>query len=250
MQIERRVVDQKRGLVQITTSDSRWYLIEQENKPERFMPSVTWITSTGIPKGKGYEKWLADKGIDEAEAIKIAAGDKGSKVHKAISEILLGKVVKFNDKYAGSEGNEPEELTAIEYEAIMSFANWLNKTQPEMIDIDYTLVNEQEGYAGTIDMKLKIDGEIWIVDVKTSKDVYLSHKAQVSAYMATDPECQKIAILQVGYARNKDKYKFTEIEPCYPVFLAAKEIWAVENKNVQPQQKDFPLELKWEKVEK
>ena len=248
MIIERKIVDQERGIIQITTSDSRWYLVQEEGKPERFMPSVTWITSTGIPKGRGYEKWLADKGIEQAEEIKIAAGDKGSRVHSAISNILLGKSVKYNDTYSGSEGGEPEELTAVEYEAIMSFVNWLNETQPEVIAIDYTLVNEQEGYAGTIDMKLKIGGEVWIVDIKTSKDVYLSHRAQVSAYMAADPECQKIAILQVGYARNKNKYKFTEIEPCYPVFLAAKEIWAQENKDVQPQQKDFPLELKWKKA--
>lgn len=246
MIIERRIVDQERGLVCITTTDSRWYVIQKEGESDVFMPSVTWICSF-YPKGVGYMRWFAEHGYDEAEAIKVAAGDKGSKVHKAISDILMGRTVKFNDKYLGSEGGEPVELTAIEYEAIMSFANWLNETQPEVLAVDYTLVNPDEGYAGTIDMKLRINGEIWIVDIKTSKDIYPSHELQVSAYQKADPECQKIAILQVGYTRNKAKYKFTEITPQYPLFEASRAIWQKETNGVHPQQKDFPLELKWKK---
>lgn len=243
MKIESRVVDQERGIVQITSSDSRWYQVG-----EIFYPSVTWICHVGLPKGVGYERWLAEKGMDEAEAVKQAAADKGSKVHQAISDILNGKTIKMDDKYS-SDGKEPEELSVAEWEAIMSFASWVNETQPEVLKVDYTLVNEKEGYAGTIDFKCKIDGKVWIVDIKTSKDVYLSHEAQISAYKEADPECEAIAILQVGYARNKNKYKFTEIEPCYPIFKAAKDIWEKETSRKQPLQREYPLELKWKRVE-
>lgn len=241
MKIETRKVDNERGIVQITTSDERHYLVG-----DKYYPSVTWICGY-YPKGIGYMKWLSEHGWDEAEALKVAAGEEGSKIHRAISDILNGKTVKIDDKYSDNDGNEPKELTAIEYEAIMSFVSWLNETQPEVLKVDYTLVNEQEGYAGTIDMKLRINGEIWIVDIKTSKDIYPSHELQVSAYKKADPECQKIAILQVGYTRNKAKFKFTEIEDQYPLFQAAKAIWTKETAGVQPQQKDFPLELAWQK---
>lgn len=240
MKIETRKVDNERGIIQITTSDERWYLVN-----EKFYPSVTWICGY-YPKGIGFMKWLSEHGWDEAEAVKQAAGEKGSKVHQAISDILRGATIKIDSKFAVN-GGEPTELTAIEYEAVMSFANWLNETQPEVLKVDYTLVNETDGYAGTIDMKLKINGEVWIIDIKTSKDIYPSHELQVSAYKKADSECQKIAILQVGYARNKAKYKFTEIEDQYPLFQAAKAIWAKETNGVQPQQKDFPLELSWKK---
>lgn len=247
MKIETRKVDTERGIVQITTADERWYLIQKEGQPDRFMPSVTWICSY-YPKGFGFMKWLAEHGWDEAESVKQAAGDKGSRVHKAISDILKGDKVKIDAKYASNDGSEPQELTAIEYEAIMSFVNWLNETQPEVMAVDYTLVNPKEDYAGTIDMKLRIKGEVWIVDIKTSKDVYPSHELQVSAYKRADSECQKIAILQVGYTRNKAKYKFTEIEDQYPLFQAAKAIWAKETAGASPSQKDFPLELEWKRV--
>jgi hypothetical protein len=246
MKVERRVVDSARGIVQLTLSDERWYIISKENKPDRYMPSTTWICSY-YPKGVGYMRWFAEHGYDEAEAIKIAAGEKGSRVHKAISDILLGNTVKITDKYS-ADGEEPKELTAIEYEAIMSFVNWLHKTQPEILAVDYTLVNEEENYAGTIDMKVKINGEIWIIDIKTSKDIYPSHELQVSAYKQADKEVEKIAILQVGYARNKDKFKFTEIEDQYGLFKSAQNIWAKETAGQQPSQKDFPLELVWKKI--
>ena len=248
MKIERRTVDAERGIVQITTSDSRWYLVQKKDESERYVPSVTWICSY-YPKGIGFMKWLAEKGWDEAEMVKEAAGEKGSRVHKAITDILMGKTVKINDKYSDNEDNEEKELSADEYEAIMSFVSWINEVQPEkIIAVDYTLVNEPEGYAGTIDMKLKVKGEVWIVDIKTSANIYPSHEIQVSAYKRADKECQKIAILQVGYRRNKNKYKFTEIADQYPLFLAAKTIWAKETEGVQPLQKDFPIEVKWERI--
>lgn len=247
MKYEQRIVDEARGIVQITTADERWYKIEEKDKPARFMPSVTWICGY-YPKGIGFMKWLSEHGWDEAEAVKQAAGDKGSKVHRAISDILKGAVVKIDDKYGNNDGDEPTELTVAEYEAIISFVNWLNEIQPEVMAVDYTLVNEKENYAGTIDMKLKIKGEIWIVDIKTSKDVYPSHEIQVSAYKQADKEVQKIAILQVGYARNKAKFKFTEVQDQFPLFQAAKAIWAKETEGVFPKQRDFPLEVKWNKV--
>ena len=78
-------LDNEKKVWRITTTDERWYAIENQNKetglPEfNFLPSVTWISSF-YPKGIAFYKWLANKGWDESEALKIAAGDKGSKVH-------------------------------------------------------------------------------------------------------------------------------------------------------------------------
>jgi hypothetical protein len=86
--------DKERGIVQITTFDERWYARPTEDPITKlprfeFVPSVTWIADH-YPKGVGFYKWLANKGWDEAEAIKSAAGDKGSKVHLAIADLIRG----------------------------------------------------------------------------------------------------------------------------------------------------------------
>lgn len=93
MKIEIRKVDQEKGITQITSLDERWY-----EKDGKYFPSLTWICSFW-PKGVQFYKWLAEKGWDEAEALKKAAGDKGSKVHHAIEDLLNGKTVKMEQSH-------------------------------------------------------------------------------------------------------------------------------------------------------
>ena len=91
MQKEIRVIDQSKGIVQITTPDERYYSISTTNAktglPEyQYIPSVTWIAGY-YPKGIAFYKWLADKGWDDSQALKISAGNRCSRVH-AVTEIL------------------------------------------------------------------------------------------------------------------------------------------------------------------
>jgi hypothetical protein len=242
-------------LVQITTPDERWYaakpLKEMDElatlSPEDFYPSSTWICSF-YPKGKQYMKWLADKGWDNAEEIKNAAGEKGSRVHHACDDLMQGVEVKIDAKYPDKDG-EMAELTAEEYGICMTFRKFLEDEQPEILGIEYTVLNHEHKYAGTVDIKCRIKSDdyqfVHIIDIKTSADVYPSHEIQVSSYKEADPECEKIDILQVGYKRNKSGYKLTPIVPQFDVFLAAKRIWQKETEGVVIPQRLYPLSLQW-----
>lgn len=63
---------------------------------------------------------------------------------------------------------------------IQGFINWWHEAKPEVI------FNEQfiscTYYAGTCDLGCHIDGEPWLIDVKTSAGVYTSHHLQTAAY--------------------------------------------------------------------
>lgn len=235
MKIERKVVDKKLGIVQCTTEDERWYLVDQI-----YLPSVTWICSF-YPKGIGYMKWLAEKGWNEAEALKVLAGNKGSRVHKAIELLNSGETVRHDTLFMDDSGVELE-LTADEYEAVISYANWFKSTNPKILRSEFTVVNTEFGFAGTVDIEAEINGELYVVDVKTSADIWPSHEIQVSAYAKTLGN-HKRAILQVGYKRNKNKYKFTEIEDKFKLFLASREIWSEETAGIEPLQRDFPTSI-------
>ena len=98
-----KIVDKEKNIIQITVCDERWYVKDSVNPvtrlPEyKFVPSVTWIAGH-YPKGIGFYKWLANTGWNESEAIKNAAGDKGSKVHSAIVDLIDGKEVKMDSQY-------------------------------------------------------------------------------------------------------------------------------------------------------
>jgi len=249
---EIRTVDKEKGILQVTTVSERWYVRDMVD-PEtglpkyEFVPSVTWICEH-YPKGIAYHKWLASKGWDEAEAIKNSAGDKGSRVHYAIRDLIEGKTVAIDAKYKSSSNEEPKELSLEEYECVMSFADWFKETKPEFADCEFTVFGE--GYAGTVDLLCSIGGEKFLVDFKTSQSIWPSHRLQVSAYKHAldleESEREKInlAILQVGYRLNKKCFKWTEVEDQFNLFLAAKEIWKNEQAGVYPSQKDYPLQIK------
>lgn len=263
MKKEIRVVDKENGILQVTTADERWYIRDKvdpetgEAKPE-FVPSVTWICDH-YPKGVQFYKWLASKGWDEAEAIKTAAGDKGSRVHKAIQDLIEGREIKIDAKYKSYTEDKEVELTFEEYEAVLSFARWHKEVNPVFLAWEFPVWGD--GYAGTVDLLCCIDGQNYLVDFKTSAYIWPSHELQVSAYKhalglgdaktedaketPTDATKElKLAILQVGYRMNKKRFKFTEIDDQYPEFMAAKLIWAKEQKGVEPRQRDYPMSVK------
>lgn len=93
---------------------------------------------------------------------------------------------------------------------------------------------------------------MYIVDFKTSQDVWPEYELQVSAYKKpiesaefnipgfTDVADIHLAVLQIGYRRNKAGYKWNEIEDQFPLFLTARQIWAKECVGDKPKQRDYP----------
>lgn len=274
-----RTTDEERGLVQITVADERWYMkpgVNPETKVPTYLavPSVTWIAGYW-PKGIGFYKWLADKGWDEAEAAKQAAGDKGSAVHLAIEHILNGEEFRIDTKVQDKNRSTEQELATREltYEELLcvqSFLAWRadlakeGKTL-EVLATETTIFSEKYSYAGTVDLVARIDGVPYVIDFKTSKQIWKEYELQVSAYRVAlengenpieeknengtttgkivDMSGLKTAVLQVGYDRNKAGYKFTEIEDAFPLFQVAQRIWKTEVGDNTPgfTKRDFPI---------
>lgn len=269
-----RQVDEKKGIVQVTVGDERWYFKEGKDPETKnpimlAVPSVTWIAGH-YPKGLQFYRWLAEKGWDEAESIKVAAGDKGSKVHAAISAIFRGEEVRIDSKYANNskstaEETVLEELTFEEIQCIQSFLAWRNGLKSfKPLAWDITVFSEIENYAGTIDLIAEVDGEIYIIDFKTSQYVWTEYELQVSAYRhavengenviyemnpngtTKDPikvANLKTAILQIGYKKNKAGFKFTELENQFEMFKIARAIWNRESASQTPKKVEYPIVL-------
>lgn len=255
-------VDKAKGIMRVTGFDQRWYVKPDKNSvsglPEyKFVPSVTWVASF-YPKSIGFYRWLAEKGWDESEAIKSAAGDKGSKVHAAISAVLRNEEVRIDSKFINPTTEKEEELTIDEIDCIKSFVDWKNAVKPVTIAWDLTVFSDKHNYAGTIDYICKINDEVYIVDFKTSQQVWPEMEMQISAYKQTisngenpvmfngellDVSNIKLGILQVGYKKNKNFFKWNDIEDAFPLFLNAKAIWARETEGQTVKYRDYPIVL-------
>lgn len=262
MKKEFRIVDEKKGLVQVTTTDERFYGKIVNDKVTglpvfTWKPSITFITST-YPKGSEYVKWVANRGYDEAERIKIEAGDRGTIVHHAIEKLINEKILKMDDKIKDAEGVE-REMTPDEYYCVMTFEQWYKSVGcPKALAVERTVESELYQYAGTLDYLFEfLEGNL-LLDIKISRYIYPDKKLQTIALKQACKEeniqVDKMGILQVGYMANKNQhYKFNEVEDNLPLFLSTKEIWANEYNSSKPLQRDFPLMLelnnKVEKVE-
>lgn len=111
---------------------------------------------------------------DARTAFKTAskeACDIGTQVHKAIENYIKhGKDLS---------GDLPEQVQ----HGFLAFLEWEEKNKAEWLDSELELFDSENGYAGTCDVILKMNGNVYLVDFKTSKAVYDEYKTQIAAYL-------------------------------------------------------------------
>lgn len=262
-------VNAEKGIVQVTILDERFYSKTATDPvtglPQIvFYPSVSWIAGF-YPKGVEFYKWLASKGWDEAENIKTTAGDKGTKVHAAIEDVLNGVEVRIDSKYMNKSLEQMQELTLEECDAILSFISWRNENAPIKLFTEKTLLSDKHKCGGTLDFVYRIADEdantIHLMDFKTSKQVWKNYELQLSVYKhmliealltgqiviegidLSKPIIVVTEILLLGYSRNKAGYFFKIIDDKIALFESARSIWAEENDGTTPSKKDYPIVL-------
>ncbi len=257
MKKEIKTIDEALGIIRITTLDERWYSRQGKNEgtglPEiKFFPSATWIAGH-YPKGVQFYKWLAQHGWNESQAIKESAGRRGTLVHKGSEILEANGELPIGYVFIGEDGTD-ERLGVDELDGLLSFKRWHDATKPRLVANEMTVFGED--YAGTLDRIYEIDGRVWIVDLKTSQQIWEEHKLQISAYSHAEIDLAKLglsqeqwdarglAVLQLGYRLNKAGFKFTEIEDKYNLFRMARAIWSNENGDAKPKQKDYPLTIR------
>lgn len=267
-------IDKEKGIFRVTTCDERWYVKEGKSKEtglpdHKYYPSATWIVHYYYTSPFLIE-WIAKKGLDEAESIKIAAGEKGSKIHQGTEMLDKGEEISIGQKFHNWEKNTDEEISFEEYDALIAYKNWFEETEVEVLATERTVFNEKYGYAGTLDKIIAIKNklmptvrQIYILDVKTSKQISDTHKMQISSYSHADIDYKslgitedewkerKLCILQLAYPYNKNRYKFTEVEDCFPDFInVCFRTWKKYNSEVSPKQAFLPLSIKLKGVVK
>jgi hypothetical protein len=146
------------------------------------------------------------EGVDAVLRRREDAGKRGRMVHEACEQyVLTGDIVTLAD----------------EYEAYFrGFREWFDKMKPESCLTEVFIVNPSLGYAGRTDLVCKIDGEYWIVDIKTSKRLDPHMGLQLAAYreawIDTHGVKPRTAILQLA-PELKRGYRWKEYnEPLFP----------------------------------
>lgn len=100
--------------------------------------------------------------------------ERGTRIHHALERILLRQAVEVEDR---------------DMPAVVGARTWLNEHKVRPLEVEAYLINETLGYGGTCDLIAEIDGEVWLLDWKSSKSVawpsgavYDEMRLQLAAY--------------------------------------------------------------------
>jgi len=157
------------------------------------VPSVTQILNAVIAK-PGLQKWANQLGLNNKslDSENKSTLDVGKLLHAYIQADLEGAIVD-------EVGYTPEQISLAK-KSFTQYLRWKDGKQIKTIKTEYVMVSEKYRYGGTIDALLEIDGELTLLDWKTSTHISLDYKLQIVAYLYLLQE-QSIMPSRVGVLR-------------------------------------------------
>lgn len=171
------------------------------------VPSVTTILSRFKDSG-ALMKWAYTTGREhgrlEAEGkdapaslydVSVKAADIGTAAHSMVELRIKG-----GDPYSAvdylSLSNEDKEKAD---NAFGMYERWASQTKLVVVAQEVGLVSENHRFGGTLDAIGEIDGELCLVDWKTSNGVYSDYLLQLAAYRTLWEESNTTKILSGGF---------------------------------------------------
>ena len=150
-----------------------------KNSQGKNVPSVTTVLNTiAKPQLVPWAHKLGLQGIDY-KTVRDSSAKAGTLAHDMIQKSLEGASMEDKD-YVGEYSIE--QFTEAQ-SAFTKYLEWKSANPFKTLLCEAELVSETFQYGGCIDLYCEFEnGEKWLVDHKTSKAVYDSHKYQLAAY--------------------------------------------------------------------
>src|SRR3990167_1733062 len=206
-------------------------------------PSSTTILNA-YPQSAYLTEWIAKQGWSEAQAIKSAAGERGTNVHAGIEYLLSGQ--EISQGYMVPGGRYP--LSIEEYWRLSVFVDWYNEFKPEILGTEISVFSRKHKYAGRFDCLAKINGEITVLDWKTSSSIHENFPLQVASYAQAIEENSDMKIVQTGIVQVGNKSKsgyrmvlYPEWRDHYKVFRNVQKVWQYDYFDSKKNPKEPPV---------
>ncbi len=171
-----RILEISEDATQITLPDSRYY-----RRNSKYYPSVTYVLQY-YPKGKFFENWLKQVGFASEHIVKKAA-EEGTQVHELCEEYLNGAELHFLD-----ERGRPQYNPDV-WQMFLRFVEFWEEFNPTLIETEVHIFSDILQVAGTCDLIVEINGELWLLDLKTSNQLQTTYELQTAVYGQCYEEC-------------------------------------------------------------
>lgn len=145
---------------QLNSKGHRYYYKFDDNGTPEFYPSVTTILSQTMPQSPFLIKWIADKGIDEAEKYKAERAAYGTFMHAQFEELIINRVYDLDGLKAKLKDyidNNKLPADFIYYaddlrKDVLAFAQFVLDYDVKPLAVEIALVHPIYNYAGMIDL--------------------------------------------------------------------------------------------------
>lgn len=197
---ENALIEPPYKIWQLNSKGYRYYYRFDDNGNPEFFPSVTTILSQTMPKSEFLIKWIAEKGIDEAERQKNDRASYGTFMHAAFEELLINRSYDLDNlKNKLKEYIEVQRLPSdFIYNAdelkkdVLSFAQFVLDYDVRPLAVEIALVHPNYGYAGMIDCPCTMRERIGsdnrinaIIDFKSGRKGFYE-EAEIQLHMYKD----------------------------------------------------------------
>jgi len=163
---------------------------------------------------------MSEYGVIDPMVLSRAA-DRGTAVHKAIENYNKYGIMDIDPMLSGYTD---------------AYISWSEKTCPDIIANEMKFYHKLMRYAGTADLIARINGEMWLIDFKTSyKAVDKNYRVQLEAYrqgLSTHSlEIDRKAVLHLAKDGSYTliEYPLKDSE-AWTIFGACKSIYDYNNK--------------------
>lgn len=157
---EKTLIEPPYKVWQLNSNGHRYYYKFDDNGTPEFYPSVTTILSQTMPKSEFLIKWIAEKGIDEAERYKAERAAYGTFMHAQFEELIINRFYDLDGLKAKLKDyidNNKLPADFIYYaddfkKDILAFAQFVLDYDVKPLAVEIALVHPVHNYAGMIDL--------------------------------------------------------------------------------------------------
>jgi len=222
----------------------RLKLTEEFPKGE-IVPGVTTIIDSQL----GWNKriliaWARRTALagEDPDKVLSQAGDIGIIVHALIEAHVKNQIEKQPYKYIA----HLKEFSQVDIDkaetAFLAFLDWEKHNQLRYIASEKQVISETYRYGGTIDILAEKEGELWLIDPKSSKSIYSEFIIQVVAYrkayeeqtpMRDNWRIKECHLLHLGKENGEfsdHKISDTQQELAWQAFLYCRKLYDIHKK--------------------
>jgi len=115
-----------------------------------------------------YRFYAEQASFAAADAVKNKSAEEGTLLHETVEAILKGENPPIPDSVAP---------------AVSAFSDFKKQNDIIPYQIETRIVSKKHHYAGTLDCLAELNGELGVLDIKTSQAIYRDYGIQTSAYV-------------------------------------------------------------------